>query len=159
MNLVVQIFFGPIMQCLTSISGKLDMTWPLNSKMAGDKLGQAAKCLYTSIIIYNNYNYVAVNLLQAKLDLLLWCKILSRWSRMFESEDDGWSTCIWKNNRYSFLVKTPLIAIEIFRTECLPNLSQSLSFLLSNLSIKCTFCAHTYIDDGNLCITARSHIV
>ena len=29
-------------QCLAGISDKLDITQPVNSKMAGDKLGQAA---------------------------------------------------------------------------------------------------------------------
>ena len=36
MSLVVQIAFGPIMQCLTSISGSLDIARRVNSKMAGD---------------------------------------------------------------------------------------------------------------------------
>ena len=35
---------------------------------------------------------------------------------MFESQDDGWSTCI-----YLEILLTPLIAIEIFRTEGINN--------------------------------------
>ena len=42
MSVVVQLYCVLTYQCLASISGKLDIGRRVNSKMAGDELGQAA---------------------------------------------------------------------------------------------------------------------
>ena len=82
----------------------------------------------------------------------------------FESQDDDDLPVFGKITDILVFVKTP---IEKFRTEGINNhlLAYQIShthshslLLLSNLSNKCTFCAHTYIGDGNLYITVRSHI-
>ena len=85
----------------------------------------------------------------------------------FESQDDDDLPVFGKITDILVLVKTPLIAIEKFRTEGINNhlLAYQIShthshslLLQSNLSNKCTFCAHTYIGDENLYITVGSHI-